>query len=91
MIGNPLEAKVVIRASGEVASLLQRHQDDLRYICIVFQVEVHEAPDATDSLRIEVLKADGQKCERCWNYSVQVEKDTVHPTLCERCVPAVRD
>jgi isoleucyl-tRNA synthetase len=41
-------------------------------------------------LQMEVLKADGHKCERCWNYSVEVGKDSAHPTLCERCVPAIK-
>jgi isoleucyl-tRNA synthetase len=89
-IGNSLEAKVVIRAAGETLRLLRRHEADLRFIFIVSQVVVENDPNATDGLKIEVLKADGQKCERCWNYSVEVGNDASFPTLCERCVPAVK-
>jgi isoleucyl-tRNA synthetase len=89
MIGNSLEARVAIRAAGEMAVLLRRHVDDLRFIFIVSQVEVEESPNTSDNLQIEVLKADGQKCERCWNYSVAVGKDQTYPTLCERCIPAI--
>lgn len=37
----------------------------------------------------EVDKADGHKCDRCWNYSTEVGKYPAHPLLCERCVPVV--
>jgi isoleucyl-tRNA synthetase len=87
-IGNSLEAKVRIRAAGATRALLRRHEPDLRYIFIVSEVQLEEGRE--ESLDIEVLKADGAKCERCWNYSVAVGKDAVYPTLCERCVPVMR-
>uniref|UniRef100_A0A1D1YWT0 isoleucine--tRNA ligase n=1 Tax=Anthurium amnicola TaxID=1678845 RepID=A0A1D1YWT0_9ARAE len=34
---------------------------------------------------IGVSRADGLKCERCWNYSPKVGSFVAHPTLCERC------
>jgi isoleucyl-tRNA synthetase len=91
IIGNALEAKVLIRAKGETAGLLKRHQADLRYVFIVSQVVVEEAANAMDDMQIEIVKADGQKCERCWNYSIAVGSDSIYPTLCERCVPAVEE
>ena len=90
-IGNSLEAKVRIRASAGTADLLRRHEADLRYIFIVSQVEVQEDSGTKDGLQIEVAKADGRKCERCWNYSVQVGAADVYPSLCERCVPAISE
>ena len=91
VIGNSLEAKVHIRCSGEIGALLRRHENDLRFIFIVSQVVVEEATDAKDGFQVDVFKADGNKCERCWNFSVSVGSDAEHPTLCERCVPAVRE
>ncbi|KAL6971279.1 Isoleucine--tRNA ligase, chloroplastic/mitochondrial [Sarracenia purpurea var. burkii] len=38
---------------------------------------------------IGVSRADGSKCERCWNYSPQVGSFTDHPTLCSRCYNVV--
>jgi len=87
-IGNSLEAKVIIGAAGEPLDLLRRHEQDLRYIFIVSQVVVEDDPGAKEGVRIQVLRADGQKCERCWNYSVAVGKDSARPSLCERCVEA---
>jgi len=90
-IGNSLEAKIVIRAFGETAGLLRRHENDLRYIFIVSQVAVEDSSATEESLQIEVLKAAGSKCERCWNYSVEIGKDSDWPTLCERCIPAINE
>lgn len=38
---------------------------------------------------IGVSRADGDKCERCWNYSPQVGSFVEHPTLCDRCFNVV--
>ncbi|KAK6930167.1 Methionyl/Valyl/Leucyl/Isoleucyl-tRNA synthetase, anticodon-binding [Dillenia turbinata] len=38
---------------------------------------------------IAVSHADGTKCERCWNYSLQVGSFSKHPTLCGRCFNVV--
>jgi isoleucyl-tRNA synthetase len=88
-IGNSLEARVILSASGDSAQLLRRHAADLRYIFIVSQVEIVEEP--VGELRIQVERAEGKKCERCWNYSVAVGADGDFPTLCERCVVQVEE
>ncbi|KAF7144763.1 hypothetical protein RHSIM_Rhsim04G0222400 [Rhododendron simsii] len=38
---------------------------------------------------IGVSRAEGSKCERCWNYSLQVGSFSEHPTLCTRCYNVV--
>ncbi|MBD1932859.1 isoleucine--tRNA ligase [Funiculus sociatus] len=72
--------------------------DELRYLFITSQVELLDSPDAlqglkyslqSDGIGIGVVKADGEKCDRCWNYSLQVGESTEHPLLCERCIPAL--
>jgi len=42
-------------------------------------------------LIVNVSKADGQKCERCWHWETDIGKSAEHPTLCGRCVEAVKD
>jgi isoleucyl-tRNA synthetase len=88
-IGNSLEARVVLHASGSLAELLARRAPDLRYIFIVSQAEV--ARESDGDLRIEVERARGVKCERCWNYSATVGADAASPTLCDRCVTHVNE
>ncbi len=72
--------------------------DELRYLFITSQVELLESPEAlsnleyksiSDSLGIGVVKADGEKCDRCWNYSTHVGVSSEDPTICERCVAAL--
>ncbi|BAW95576.1 isoleucyl-tRNA synthetase [[Synechococcus] sp. NIES-970] len=74
--------------------------DELRYLLLVSQVEFVTAPldsqqyqdtlELTeDKLQIAVVKADGHKCDRCWNYSTQVGTFTDDPTICERCNDAL--
>lgn len=34
---------------------------------------------------VGISRAEGSKCERCWNYSDLVGSFSDHPTLCARC------
>ncbi len=72
--------------------------DELRYFFITSQVELVESAkavegvaykSASESLSVGVVKADGEKCDRCWNYSTAVGEFSEVPTLCERCVSAL--
>jgi isoleucyl-tRNA synthetase len=81
-IGSSLQAKVTLKASGSALELLQRHQSDLRYLFIVSQVELGQG----EGVSIAISGADGEKCERCWNYSTRVGEWERYPTVCERCV-----
>ena len=86
-IGSSLEAKVVLTVDKETTMFLISYFEDLRYIFIVSQVEVHEG----DDFSVKIEKADGEKCERCWNYSTRVGESENYPTVCERCVPALNE
>jgi len=41
--------------------------------------------DSDLGLSIQVVIAEGNKCERCWVYQTDVGSDPGHPTLCHRC------
>ena len=88
MIGSGLESVVTIHAPEDRFPLLERYQNDLRFLFIVSGVELKRMEDGNTgaALRVEVSKAPGKKCERCWNYSVHVGESQRYPTLCERCV-----
>ena len=34
---------------------------------------------------VQVSKAEGAKCERCWKYDAKIGADHNHPTVCPRC------
>jgi len=75
------------------------HVDELRYLFLVSQVEVLETPDKlteakyrseADHIGVGVIDAEGEKCDRCWNYSTHVGESSEHPTICDRCVQALQ-
>jgi len=40
---------------------------------------------------VEVERAEGEKCDRCWNYSTHVGESASYPNVCERCVAALQE
>jgi len=98
-IRGSLEARVYLRADGELGKLLTDYRGDLAALFIVShgQVEVgHDSrrstlPSDLPGLAIAIEPAEGTKCERCWNYSPAVGQDSAYPTLCERCVRSIKE
>ena len=73
--------------------------DELRYFFLASQVELLDSIDAIDkaeykgksnSVSIGIVKADGEKCDRCWNYSATVGTFKDDPTICDRCDAALK-
>ena len=96
VINSALEAKFLVRASGKALELLKNYTSALPQLFIVSQVSV--APSNSNAAaasgqvdEIEVARADGKKCERCWNYSVHVGESADYPTICERCTAAIAE
>jgi isoleucyl-tRNA synthetase len=94
-IGSPLEAHVTIETSGKVFELLQRYQNQLRYLFIVSEVSLVNLPSLvaveSGSFKVKVEPAEGKKCDRCWNYSTRVGESGRYPTVCERCIAALAE
>jgi isoleucyl-tRNA synthetase len=91
-IGKGLEAQLTITGADPAYSILARHQEQLRYIFIVSAVKLARgAGNGTGSVHIEVEKAEGSKCERCWNFSTHVGEDKDYPMVCERCSAALKE
>jgi isoleucyl-tRNA synthetase len=72
--------------------------DELRYLLLASQVELIDDHSKLQGLahqstfaggKIGVTTADGVKCDRCWNYSDTVGKNTEQPLICDRCVDAL--
>ena len=80
-------------------SLTGNKVDELRYLFLSSQVELvrdisaiqtAEYKGESDFVSVGIVKADGEKCDRCWNYSTQVGKFADDPTICERCNAALK-
>jgi len=103
IIGSSLEAKVVLYAQRQnpaAYNLLKPYHSFLSTLFIVSQVDLHEVDqvptdahllvDLGEGLAVDVMQSPWKKCERCWNYREAVGSNAAHPTLCDRCVEALR-
>ncbi len=98
-IGSGLEARVAfVHAPEDLPALLQAKRDLLATLFIVSRVGVGGAVGAPlvryesqeiPGLVIDVERAPGRKCARCWTWSERVGESREHPTLCERCLPVI--
>ena len=76
---------------------LRSFGDELRFLFITSQVSFGAVTDqafvseAVPGLRVEVHRADGEKCERCWNYTTDVGVDAAWDNICGRCSGHVRE
>ncbi len=93
LIGTGLEAQVKLVAPEPAYSVLARHEEQLRYLFIVSGVTLEKAPpgNGNTGVSVTVSRADGQKCGRCWNYSLHVGEDTAYPMVCERCSAVLKE
>jgi len=98
LINSNLEAKVLLNADLELKAKLKHYLPQLPGLFIVSQVELLTAggsPDfrseAVPGLEVTVQRADGKKCERCWNYSTHVGENSRYPAICERCSAAIAE
>jgi isoleucyl-tRNA synthetase len=97
LIGSSLEAKVVLHADAEGREFLVRHLRELPTLLIVSQVALEKEPTermvrttaslpGAGHLGIEVRKADGAKCPRCWTYAPEVAAGA---DVCPKCQEAL--
>jgi isoleucyl-tRNA synthetase len=92
LIGTGLEAQVTITTADPVYSVLRRCEAQLRYLFIVSAVSlVQGSGNGNTGVHVAVNKAEGLKCERCWNYSTHVGEDPDYPTVCERCSAILKE
>jgi isoleucyl-tRNA synthetase len=92
LIGNSLSARVSLRARGAIGTLLGGHRPDLPMLFIVSELELTtDSPDAADDVQVQVTRASGVKCERCWRYVRTVRSEPAWQGICDRCVEALAE
>jgi len=89
-IGSSFDARIkLLTKSQERYTFLSSYKHDLCEIFKVSQVEVVKIDNLSEEIKIEVAKADGVKCPRCWNYSQEVGTNPLHPLICDNCLKAI--
>jgi isoleucyl-tRNA synthetase len=84
LIGKALDAKIEITIPQVQNRVSDR--DLLRELLNVSELKIKVGEPISHS----VSKADGQKCERCWHWETDIGQNAEHPTICGRCVEAVK-
>ncbi|MCK9603626.1 MAG: isoleucine--tRNA ligase [Candidatus Omnitrophica bacterium] len=86
-IGSSFDAKINMLTNNEERyKFLTSLKSEL---CEIFKVSQVEVSLSKELARIEVGKADGIKCVRCWNYSQSVGQNKEHPLICGSCLKAI--
>ncbi|EIC21347.1 isoleucyl-tRNA synthetase [Thiorhodovibrio frisius] len=93
LIGAALDAEIALYCKPELAGILNRLGEELRFIFITSGVSVHgleqapaDATDAAEGLKVQVRPSPHPKCVRCWHHRADLGTHTEHPHLCGRCV-----
>ncbi|GAB4311135.1 MAG: isoleucine--tRNA ligase [Candidatus Sumerlaeia bacterium] len=101
IIGHSLDAAVTLRApAGPLFDLLKRYSSQLAELFIVSQCCVEavtersggpaEAGETALNLDVDVQKATGGKCARCWMISPSIGQSPEYPDVCPRCEDVLR-
>jgi isoleucyl-tRNA synthetase len=80
-IGHSLDTKIIIDAPDEDYAALMELGDEIKDVFIVSQIEIRKAA----ALDVAVIRAEGDKCERCWQYDTDILRDGKFPNVCKRC------
>lgn len=98
LIGNSLEATVLVYAEGEMYDFLKESEEILALLFITSEAHLQrgipnglEESENIKDLAIKISRAGGNKCERCWIYSESVGANLEHPNLCARCIDVLNN
>ena len=80
IIGSSLESSVTVLLPDALFKELNPLSDALKELLIVSELNIQPAQD--NSIKVEVKKAPGHKCIRCWHYSEQLNNQKI----CLKCV-----
>ena len=83
LIGNALEAAVVLRCDERFATALPHEELEEFFILSDLKLEPGEEASAT------VTVTPNEKCARCWRHRASVGTIASHPDLCDRCAAVV--
>ena len=95
VIGHSLNAQVNLYLSQELYNFMSQFPEKMDTVFIVSKVELVKGTDQApvgaiaaediEGLIIQVVKAAGEKCERCWKYCQTVGYSSNHPLICSVC------
>ncbi|MCM8784342.1 MAG: isoleucine--tRNA ligase [Candidatus Omnitrophica bacterium] len=101
IIGDSLEASLVFYVAEEKMYRYLKNKElaELMEIFLVSEVKINRVDkippesfrdeELLPNFGVEVREASGSKCQRCWNYRIDVGNNPEYPDICVRCVRAM--
>ena len=91
-IGKSLDARVWLLGKSKMFEEAFENQAEFKELINVSEFFVDQEPIESEppGAIIAVNLAEGVKCERCWHREKDIGQSAEHPTLCSRCVEAVK-
>ena len=88
VIGSSLEAEVKLNLGEKYKPVQEQLEKYLHQLLIVSKVEFtnDETLPKASAIKVEVLKSNGHKCNRCWNYVDELDGD-----ICHRCSEILKE
>lgn len=80
-LGHSLDAKVIIKVTQQEYMILKKLNNECKDIFIVSQCEIQKS----NEVEVIVMKAEGKKCERCWQYATDIVESPLFQNVCKRC------
>jgi isoleucyl-tRNA synthetase len=99
LIGSALEARVLIEGPDEVVDAIESIADPEGFF-IVSYLDVNRTPGLTEEaevaeglplVQVQVFRAEGEKCPRCWTWRSEIGSDKDYPEVCPRCAGVLRE
>jgi isoleucyl-tRNA synthetase len=84
LVGNTLEAAVVLHSDSDVTAKVPK--EELEEFFIVGDLTIQQAKEPSASVK----KTSYKKCARCWRHRPTVGASKAHPDLCDRCESVVQ-
>ena len=96
-IKGSLQAEVTLHATPQIAGVLAKLGNELRFVTITSGASVEGDGVVSDSvvqsplagLRVGLVTSAQPKCVRCWHFLADVGSRADHPELCGRCADNV--
>jgi isoleucyl-tRNA synthetase len=101
IIGKSLDAQIIcvidpiLTLEPAFSSVTEEFKELLNISSLKIQINDSENERSANNpneihAEVSVSKADGQKCERCWHWETDIGQNAEHPTICGRCIEAVK-
>ena len=84
-IKNSLEGTLVLNVLQEKVAFLEENKNEIKQALNISDIEINVVENKEDR-KVEIVKANGEKCARCRNYTMDIGRDIRYVHLCLNCV-----